>query len=280
MNNLLVVKKHILRPIVKFLQNILPNHVFNKFYDFAFPLYRKIICLIYWLLTVTFYKLINKDVYLMRKNICSILPYTMVGFNGLAVTYRVCMEMNKKCVPGDFVELGVARGGCSALMGSTIFSDKNPNNRNLLLFDSYEGLPEPTQDDFKENKTGNHVRPMPKGSCLGTLPEVKNLIFNIKKFPREKVRLIKGWFDKTIPKERNKIQKIAVLRIDGDWYESVKTCLEGLYDKVEVGGVIISDDYQSCYGAEKAVDEFIESNKLNAKIILDGRGGCYWYKTS
>jgi O-methyltransferase len=280
MNNLLVLKKHILRPIVKFLQKFLPDHIFNKFYDFTFPLYRKAICSIYWFITVAFYKWINKEKYIMRKKIYSVLPYTMVGFNGLAVTYQVCMEMNKKCIPGDFVELGVARGGCAALMGGTIFSENVSNERKLWLFDSFEGLPEPTKDDFKDNKTGNHVSPMPKGSCLGTLPEVKKLIFNIKNFPKEKVRLIKGWFDKTIPEERNKIQKIAVLRIDGDWYESVKTCLEGLYDKVELGGVIISDDYQSCYGAEKAVDEFIATNKLKAKIILDGRGGCYWYKTS
>lgn len=278
MSILLSLKKNVLKKIVKFLENVLPQKVFNAFYNFIFPLYRKFVCAIYWIITETYYRFSDSKAYSMRKKIHSILPYTMVGFNGLAVTYRACMEMNQKNVQGDFVELGVARGGCAALMGETIFTEPVFSDRSLILFDSYEGLPEPTQEDFVNNKTGNHVRPMPKGSCLGTLNEVQHLMFDVKNFPKEKIKFVKGWFDKTVPVERNNIDNIAVLRIDGDWYESVKTCLVGLYDKVSIGGVIISDDYESCFGAKKAVDEFIVQNNLNVQIILDGRGGCFWYK--
>ena len=273
------IKKNVLKKCLAFFEKVLPETTFTKFYNFAFPMYRKVICFYYWLVTVLVYKWLDKEKYKMRTRIYSVLPYTMVGLNGLAVTYNTCIEMNKKNIEGDFVELGVARGGCAALMGEAVFNESISVKRKLWLFDSYEGLPEPTEEDFKDNKTGNHARPLPKGSCFGALEEVQNLMFNVKYFPKEKIKFIKGWFDKTVPVERDNIEKIAVLRIDGDWYESVKTCLDGLYDKVSTGGVIISDDYQSCYGAEKAVNEFIEKRNLNVKVILDGRGGCYWYKT-
>ena len=94
----------------------------------------------------------------------------------------------------------------------------------------------------------------------------------------DRIEFVKGWFENTVPVTRKQIQQIAVLRIDGDWYESTKCCLENLYDKVSSGGYVIVDDYQSCYGCRRAVDEFIQNRCLSPDIKFDGRGGCYFKK--
>lgn len=91
--------------------------------------------------------------------------------------------------------------------------------------------------------------------------------------------MIKGWFDETLPKYKAEINPISILRIDADWYESVKCCLDNLYDNVLPGsGYIIIDDYGSCYGAQKAVDEFLNNRGVKVDLIPDGRGGCYFIK--
>lgn len=168
-------------------------------------------------------------------------------------------------------------------MGSAIFDSDEPKRveRKLWLFDSYEGLPDPTSDDLDLSRgegTGEHVQLLSKGSCLGILDEVKRLMFDVQNFPKDKVIFVKGWFKDTVPANRDKIPKMALLRIDADWYESTKCCLEGLYDNVVSGGVVIMDDYQSCYLCQKAVDEFIKNKNLSVDIIFDGRGGCYFLK--
>jgi hypothetical protein len=69
-----------------------------------------------------------------------------------------------------------------------------------------------------------------------------------------------------------------VLRVDGDWYESTKCCLENLYDNVVSGGFLIIDDYGTCHGCKKAVDEFIQRRGLNVQFFSDGRGGVKFEK--
>lgn len=280
---MLFVKKH-LKNIVRWLEKVLPKKTFNALYRVLFPCYKGIARYLYLcskgaqcLLTN------NKDKWVMAKSIFSFMPYSLVGVGGLEVTYKTVNDVCKRDIPGDIVELGVARGGCAALMASVMFDEhlSGRMRRNLWLFDSYEGLPDPTAMDFNSelgNGTGDHVRPLPKGSCLGTLEEVKHLLFTKNRFPQARIELVKGWFENTIPLTKEKIDKIAVLRIDGDWYESTKCCLEGLYDKVQNGGYVIIDDYQSCYGCERATNEFLKDNNLAVDIKLDSRGGCYFAK--
>lgn len=277
------VNRKLLKKIVRTLHTILPLRLFNGMYHIMFPLYKGIIRFCYGLKGYLYYRFSDSECWLAVKIIYSIMPYTLVGIGGLEATYKVARHLNREKVDGDFVELGVARGGCAALMGKVIF-DKDELERfqrNLWLFDSFEGLPDPTVDDYdvvKGEGTGDHVHVLSKGACLGTLEEVRKLMLNIMCFPADKVIFVKGWFQDTIPLYRDRIQKIALLRVDGDWYESTKCCLEGLYDKVVAGGAVIIDDYSSCYGCQKAVDEFISNRKLKVEIELDGRGGCYVFK--
>lgn len=205
------------------------------------------------------------------------LEFSLVGWQGMEVTYDCTRQVVADGVGGDFVECGVAQGGSALLIGlvNRKFGD---GSRKLWLFDSYEGLPDPTAEDFKDGRTGVHVRPLPRGSCLGTIEEVGKLLFQDHGLPAESVELVKGWFQDTLPATRNRMGALALLRLDGDWYESTKVCLEMLFERVSAGGFVIVDDYFSCYGCQRATDEFLAARNLNYTIKPDGRGGAYFRK--
>lgn len=220
----------------------------------------------------------------MARRVFTVWPYSLVGANGLEASYKAVLSVCGQQLPGQIVELGVARGGCALLMAYAMadgsYGTKKPGTK-LWLFDSFQGLPEPTEKDYLKNggsKTGNHIRPLVKGSCLGTLEEVQGLFAKKSPIPLDDIVYVKGWFQDTIPQVRSKLGDISILRIDGDWYESTKCCLEGLYWSVVPGGYIIVDDYLSCFGCKKAVDEFLLKHGLNPEIVLDGRGGCYFLR--
>jgi hypothetical protein len=160
---------------------------------------------------------------------------------------------------------------------------ENVSGRKSWLFDSYEGLPEQTEEDgIQETVTKNPedrgAAIVAKGYCLGTFEEVEYLLFTKMGFSRDNVFMVKGWFQDTLLPHKDRVGDIAVLRIDGDWYESTKCCLENLYDNVTPGGYIIIDDYKSVIGCQKATDEFIQSRNLNVNLVFDKRGGCYFVK--
>jgi hypothetical protein len=204
------------------------------------------------------------------------MPYSLVGASGLEATYDVVCAVERHRLPGSIVECGVAQGGSAALMA--LVAARFGNHRNIWLFDSFEGLPEPSDDDFVDGKTGLHVRELPPGACLGLQEQVEELLFNKLELDRQRITLVKGWFEHTIAPYIGQISTIAVLRIDADWYESVKCCLNNLYDNVVSGGYVIIDDYGSCFGARKAVDEFLSNRNLQVELVPDGRGGCHFVK--
>jgi hypothetical protein len=163
---------------------------------------------------------------------------------------------------GDVVECGCARGGSAALMALTL--RQLGERRNLWLFDTFEGLPAPTADD-----PDYEIAELFTGSCKGQLDEVRELFRE--RGVAEGVQFVKGLFQDTIP--GSAIERIALLHIDGDWYESVKVCLETLYDKVVPGGIIQFDDYGYWKGARKAVDEFFLKRGLRVEMTrLDYSG--------
>ena len=222
---------------------------------------------------------------IMRYMIKDVLPYTMVGRKGLLATYSIIVSAEANAVDGCLVECGVARGGTATLMLTTSMIKRpvisKPFCRTAWLFDSFEGLPEPTAEDGVLRKPQGKDRSswdLAKGYCLGTQEEVEDLLFNGFGFSRDKVHLVKGWFQDTLPEYRDKVGDIAVLRIDGDWYESTKCCLENLYEQVVDGGYVILDDY-ALVGCRKAVDEFFGLRGRGIpEVVLDGRGGGWFRK--
>lgn len=207
------------------------------------------------------------------------LPYSLVGPQGLEKTYDAVIDVVRRGVPGDLVECGVAQGGGSAVMALALRD--SGERRRLWLFDSFEGLPDPTADDYdpKSGATGAHIRPLPKGSCLGTYDEVHDLMSGYLGLSNDQYELVQGWFQDTVQPAAEKVGPIAVLRLDGDWYESTKVCLEGLYDNLSHGGLLIIDDYHSCFGAKRAVHEFLADRGDDSPDFQDdGSGGVLYVK--
>jgi hypothetical protein len=253
------------------LHAVLPKQVYDHVYLFAFPRYK---ALLRWRYRSQALRRNGAD----RKKIEAVfkcLEFSLVGWQGLEVTYDCARRAISEGVSGALVECGVAQGG-SALLLALVNREFGFDQRMLWLFDSYQGLPDPTKDDYEGDKTGTHVRPLPKGSCLGTYEEVSRLLFVHNQISRQAISMVKGWFQDTLPVTRAKIGPIAVLRLDGDWYESTKVCFENLFDQVSNNGFVILDDYFSCFGCKKATDEFLAAREKAYPIIPDGRGGAYF----
>jgi hypothetical protein len=171
---------------------------------------------------------------------------TMCSATRLRALYQGVKYVVKNQVEGDFVECGCARGGSAALMALTLA--RLGQRRKLWLFDTFEGLPAPTSDD-----PDFEIARLLIGKCRGQIEEVRAFFHELE--AAEGVEFVKGLFRDTLP--LSGIDRIALLHIDGDWYESVRVCLEDLYDKVVPGGIIQFDDYGYWKGARKAVDEFM-----------------------
>lgn len=268
------------KAVIRGLDRAVPGDFVYRGLDLIFPIYRVVVRYSY-LGIARMRRALGLGDWQEAKAIFSVLPYSLVGIKGLEVTYRLCMQQVRDGVQGAFVELGVARGGSASLMGRVAFSNPNGEHRDLWLFDSFEGLPRPGVEDFvgdDPRNTGDHLRALPEGSCLGTIEDVRQRLFVEEGFPEDRVHLVKGWFQDTLPDHAEAVGPVSVLRIDGDWYESTKVSLEYLFDAVVPGGFVIVDDYFSCVGCKKAVDEFRSERSLHGSIRPDGRGGCYFAK--
>jgi O-methyltransferase len=278
------VAKMGIRSVMAALDAVLPSHVYRRILKVLVPTYKTAARWLYLTKGAITYGIWNPAKWKMVKLIHTVFPYTLVGTGGLEATYLSAKKLEEGGIEGDFVELGVARGGCAALMGHVLFDSDQASSisRKLWLFDSFEGLPEPGEEDYDTDQgggTGDHIQLLEKGDCLGTLGEVQALMFDNYRFPKEQIEFVQGWFEDTVFREGQAIEKIALLRLDGDWYASTKICLEGFYDRVVSGGIVIIDDYDTCYGCKRAVEEFFNDRGVSMPMIKDGRGGRYFEKT-
>jgi hypothetical protein len=186
----------------------------------------------------------------------------MSGDARLRGLYQAIQHVTEGGIAGAVVECGAAQGGSAALLGLAMkrFNDRRP----LWVFDTFEGIPPPTTAD-----PDYHIAAPYTGSFRGDLAEVTSLFERLEIL--ENARLVKGRFQETIP--QCDTGAIAVLHVDGDWYESVKVCLDHLYDRVSPGGVIQIDDYGHWEGARKAVDEFLQARHIAGPLrYLDYTG--------
>lgn len=191
-----------------------------------------------------------------------VAPYTQVGYPRLTNVYNLANDIEKGGIEGAFVECGVWKGGCAATMAAV--AQRYGSRRKIWYFDSFEGMPEPTKED------GSGSRRLIGEVNKASIFEVEELIFKKLNLSRSKNILIKGWFEDTLPKMKEKVGKIAILRIDGDWYKSTLTCLNQLYNQVVSGGYIIIDDYGTWPGCRQAVHEFLNANNIKADFKFIG----------
>jgi hypothetical protein len=170
-----------------------------------------------------------------------------------------------KDLDGCVVECGVWKGGMSC--GAARFALDNNIKRTFYAFDSYEGFPEPCDKDIVAltNKKALDLDNWGMKNPDSMKPTMEYLLECVEKLklPTDVIVPIKGWFNDTVPHFN---EKITILRLDGDWYESTKVCLEHLYKHVVSGGVIILDDYGYWKGCKEATDEFLLANNINVTI--------------
>lgn len=193
-------------------------------------------------------------------------PYTMLWNRRLFSLARSVRTVIREGVPGDFVECGVWRGGASFLMAD-LLRRYQISDRRVWLFDSFRGLPAPT--DLDGPAAADYVQAVdsPKylDNCSASIEEVEAAAERLGLAPR--IRTIKGWFDETLPQFRNNVGPIALLRVDADWHDSVLCCLESLYDQVSPGGFVIFDDYNDWDGCAIAVHEFLGARHLSHRLV-------------
>jgi O-methyltransferase len=220
------------------------------------------------------------------------LPNTMLPMPRLFDAYDAIRVVDAEGIPGDVVECGVWNGGCVGVMALAHEHGKPATGRTFHLFDSFEGLPQPTEKDvdvvndfraqnpdaeIKESGADNLVA---IGACAGdNKPAVEKFLVGTLGIDRDWLNFHVGWFQDTVPNSQA-IGQIAVLRLDGDWYDSTKVCLEGFYDRVVENGFIIIDDYGCFAGCRDAVDEFMAARGLKPEMTYSDHHCVYFRKTT
>ena len=199
------------------------------------------------------------------------LAHSMIGVKRMTNLRYLSELVIYKRIPGDFIETGVWRGGACIMMRA-VLEAYGIQERKVWVADSFEGLPSPDEKNYPEDK-GQNFHTYKDLSV--SFEEVKN---NFSKYNLldQQVIFLKGWFKDTLPTAP--IKKLALLRLDGDLYESTIQVLEALYDKVSIGGFIIIDDYHVVDACKKAVHDFCKSRNFIPNIQEIDGVGIFWKK--
>jgi hypothetical protein len=191
---------------------------------------------------------------------------SMIGTLRMQNVRSECERVLAENVPGDFVETGVWRGG-AVIMMRAVLAAYAVTDRKVFAADSFEGFPEQTKADANFN--------------VGGIPDFAVSLDEVRaNFERYglldgQVIFLKGLFKDTLPGAP--IESIAVLRLDGDLYESTRDGL-ALYAKLSRGGSLIADDYFLFEGQRKAIDEFRDAHGITDPIHRIDHFGGYWIK--
>jgi Macrocin-O-methyltransferase (TylF) len=193
---------------------------------------------------------------------------------------RSCVEdVIDRGVPGDLIETGVWRGGATIFMRA-ILRAYGVTDRNVWVADSFEGLPAPDPEKYPIEAKTHRGATMVKSynHFAAGIDEVRR---NFQAFGLldDQVRFLKGWFKDTLPSAPFKT--LAVMRLDGDYYESTMDGLTNLYDKLSVGGYAIIDDYgeDSWTYCRRAVDDFRKQRNIQDPLIRVDSKCYYWQRT-
>jgi O-methyltransferase len=193
-------------------------------------------------------------------------PYTMTSNERVAVLETAVRHVVAQNYPGAFVECGVAKGGSTMAMAYTLL-ELGISDRDLYLYDTFEGMPEPEDADrgrFGEAAARSwRKRRDADGNSTWINHGQDEVRANLALtgYPSNRLHFVKGKVEDTLPAAAPP-GAIALLRLDTDWYASTKAELDHLYPKLVRGGIVIIDDYFRWQGARKAVDEYGTQNKI------------------
>ena len=191
---------------------------------------------------------------------------------------RSCItELIERGVAGDLIETGVWRGGATIFMRA-LLKTYGVTDRIVWAADSFEGLPEPDPERFPKEAAFHRGQITQKlyNNLAVSLEDVQ-ANFAAYGVLDEQVRFLKGWFRDTLPSAP--IDRLCLLRLDGDYYESTMDALTNLYGKLSIGGIVIIDDYaeDGWTNCRQAVDEFRAQHAISEPMnAVDTR--CYWWR--
>jgi hypothetical protein len=197
--------------------------------------------------------------------------HTMIGIPRLDNVQHCVEEVLRAGVPGDLIETGVWRGGASIFMRG-ILKAYGVGDRQVWVADSFEGLPPPDAARYPKDAGSEFHR---HETLAVSLEEVRS---NFERYGLldEQVRFLKGWFRDTLPAAP--IEKLAIMRLDGDMYESTMDGLVWLYPKLSPGGFVIIDDYNAVPACNEAVADFRKQQAVTAEILPILGIGAFWRK--
>jgi len=199
----------------------------------------------------------------------TVSPYTMTSPERVFALINSIRDLQENSIHGDFVECGVWKGG--SMLAAALTPDSLYNHdRDLYLFDTFSGMTNPTEEDIdisginatdllsqEERNEESNIW------CLAGVAEVKKTMAK-SCYPEKQIHYVAGDVLDTLNDKAP--EKIALLRLDTDWYESTKHELEVLFPRLVTGGVLIIDDYGHWKGAKKAVDEYFANNKVSISL--------------
>ncbi|NYE41133.1 hypothetical protein HEB29_002144 [Streptomyces fulvorobeus] len=197
----------------------------------------------------------------------AVKPYSMTSPERLNAFILATRYVARHGIPGDIVECGVWRGGSMQACAKTLLS-LGETERDLYLFDTFEGMTPPTDEDLRLD--GRSARELLDAQgrdrpiwAVASLEDVQAGFENVP-YPKERVHYVRGRVEDTVPDRAP--EKISILRLDTDWYASTRHELEHLYARLVSGGVLLIDDYGYWQGSRQAVDEFME--KTGERLLL------------
>lgn len=195
-------------------------------------------------------------------------PYTLTKLDTIQSLIDSVKYIIKNNVEGDFIECGVWKGGSIMTMIKTL-QELNVSDREIFLYDTFSGMSKPTSEDIASD---GRIAPdlyagitgeMRRENDAVPLDKVQRNISSLN-YDENKIHYVKGKVEDTLSNNNHK--KIALLRLDTDWYESTKCELELLFPKLVKGGILIIDDYGDWNGSKKATKEYLKKN--NIKMML------------
>lgn len=198
--------------------------------------------------------------------------HSMIGNRRMSNLRQITEFVIEKGIPGDLIETGVWRGGACIMMRA-VLQAYGVNDRRVWAADSFCGLPEPNPEISADAGDKHHTFT----ELAVSLEKVKS---NFSKYGLldEQVQFLRGWFSETLP--HAPMEKLAVLRLDGDMYESTMDVLKNLYDKVSEGGFIIVDDFGAVQGCQTAILEFRANRQITDPIHPIDGCGVFWRKST
>ena len=210
-----------------------------------------------------------KEIYELAK------PYTMTSLERMYGLYQAVRYLVSAEIPGDFVECGVWKGGSAMVVAATL-AQLGKTTRNIWLYDTYAGMPDPTDKDVQfDDLTALDRLRMAGAESYSELAKVtvEEVQANLRRtgYPLDRVQFVVGDVRQTIPTTAP--ARISLLRLDTDWYASTAHEMKHFYPRLCRGGVLLVDDYGHWKGSRQAVDEYLasESPVLLNRLDYTGR---------